>query len=125
MVDEEPLSGPSGGAPAGWIPPSLLDIRVQSILGGLLGGIILAFSNGLAATFLAIQAGILRLLEGVRSFRDELLRLLTDVPASAIVGAFEAARDNLGEFGLLAFVVAIGVVIGTLWLVSKEVQILG
>lgn len=115
----------TGDTPEGFLSPSLFEKRVQAVLGATIGGVILAVARGFARTMVEIRNGVIGLLAGIGQFRDTVLRQLLVVPADTIDFAFAAARGDLGTFGLLAFWVAVAVVLGTLWVVAEEVDVLG
>jgi hypothetical protein len=120
------MSLSAGGAGGG---DSLMDrvladgrIRWQALFGAVVGGVAYAVFQGWISTVLALFRVPVTWLSGLTSFYGDLVGLIYGVPAAIISGSWDQVLPLVESAGILGFVVALAIVLTTLYVVAEVVS---
>jgi len=91
----------------------------------IFGGALLAFYRSIAQFILEVRDAIAGLLGGVSSFYGELVRLVYGLPATVIAGSWASAEEFVAGSGPAGFIVALGIVLATFWIIQRLVVLRG
>lgn len=105
----------------GQMVPVGFDIRVGALLGTVFGGVVLAFFEGLIALPLGAAKAVSLLFDTISSGMAELIRKVVG-PSGAFEVAWAAANAQVIASGVLGFVLAIAVVLATMYIVALGVD---
>ena len=114
----------SAGGSGGDGPPVRGDgtLLWGSILGTAVGSVVLAIFEGWITTILALLRVPVTWLQGLGDFFGAATRLIYGVPAAIISGSWDQVLPLVESAGILGFVVALAIVLTTLYIVAEVVS---
>ena len=89
------------------------------------GGVLGAIFTGVASVILGIADVPIALLGGLSSFAGELLAIVAGLPAVIVSSGFRGAVPFVLEAGIAGYVVAIAIVLVTLYIVEEVISRVG
>lgn len=104
--------------------PFITDSGIQwrNLLGTVFGGAVLAYFSGLASIILGIFDIPIALLSGLASFAGDVVTVVAGLPSVIVESGFAAAVPFVVDSGPAGFIVAVGIVLVTLYVVAEVVS---
>jgi hypothetical protein len=105
----------------------LTDSGIQwgNLLRMVFGGAVLAYFSGIVSVILGIFDIPIALLSGLASFGGEVVAVLAGLPVVIVESGFAAAVPFVVDSGPAGFVVAVAIVLVTLFVVAEVVSRVG
>lgn len=88
----------------------------------LIGGTILAYFEGIARVVLAFANLLLSVPRGLASFFSDVVELVVGFPAVIVDRGWQAAIPFVQDAGIAGFIVALGIVLATFYVVARVVD---